>query len=216
MLWLFSNVFCSRPEDFDAAKNIPIFKALLDGHIFSGPIVQNPRDKEQLDIDEYELFSRQCDHDIRSFTAWQQKLSSARGAIKFRKQDSRCLPRGILSTSSHYERRLLLSACLWLLLTGVSLCLPGTMVQPDTRRLDMSGLLLSVSLSCNVALVCVTKFARCFSVGAQAPAVRAMQAGGRHVLARVRQADLHIGCAEGDQRAHRLQAELHHCPDWRA
>ena len=78
----------SRPEDFDAAKNIPILKALLDGHIFSRPIIQNPGDKEQLDIDEYELFSRQCDHDIRSFTAWQQKLSSARGAIKFREQDS--------------------------------------------------------------------------------------------------------------------------------
>ena len=74
-------------QDFDPCKHIPSLKNLLDLHIFQAPMGNDAGKKEQLHIDEFTLFSRQCEFDIRAFQTWRKKVSAELGSRKFREQE---------------------------------------------------------------------------------------------------------------------------------
>ena len=74
-------------KDFDPCKHIPSLKNLLDMHIFRAPIGNDEGKKEQLHIDEFQLWSRQCEFDVKAFQAWRKKIGIEVGSRKAREQE---------------------------------------------------------------------------------------------------------------------------------
>ena len=86
-----------QPDNFDPAKHVETLKKLMDQHILEAPVsAVDPRDQAMLNVDEFQLFIKQCDYDINVYETWQRKCSTVRGARFFREQEPRAYVNDVL------------------------------------------------------------------------------------------------------------------------